>query len=257
MLIADARLVHITKMGNILMSVNVGKDKMAGTFWVIVRVLDFIFCWYKYKVSMNHFVTGSNGGASFKVKVANVDNSVDNEKMISVFHRSADPSQYIPPFTIEFETKPFLAFITADFFVGKSEKNDLTEHDNSFGCKYDGRSLLCRFGNDFEYLFIETNITVFSTQSKIVSFFSPVGLSGVIHAWAVDQSKNIYLLPYGPILSGDVISQREPIDAKMNPWVLRHDKKVETNELKLLAEISGDKEQLHGFRADKDRVDID
>jgi len=199
------------------------------------------------------FVTGSNGGVAFRVSILAKDDSSQNEKIVSIFKQSDNPKQFIPPFFVEFETNPMMMFQTKEIFVGKSEKNKVTEFEGSFGSQYDGRSLLCQFGSERIYIFIERNITIFLTERKVTSFYSPIGHSGVLYAWAVDEQRNIYLLPSGPVLISDSIPKSLSIDATLDPWDIAYDNtlesKIKTKKLTTIAELSSRDEIIYSFRS--------
>jgi hypothetical protein len=202
------------------------------------------------------FVTGSNGGAAFQVKITEKHNShhdTQTEKIVSIFKQSDNLKQFIPPFFIEFEKNPMVMFQTNEIFIGKSAKNKVTEFECSFGRKFDGRSLLCNFGSEKNYILIERNITIFSAKTKITSFFSPVGHSGVLYPWAVDEEKNIYLLPYGPYIVGDSIPENIVIDANLDPFEMvdnnsSEESKIKTKKINIIAEIASRNEIIYAFR---------
>lgn len=78
-------------------------------------------------------------------------------------------------------------------FVGKSPLNKMTEFSGGYGKKFDGNTILLDMGKN-EYIFIGREIIKFKSFDTIKKFLSPVGNNDVPYAYAIDESKNYYLL---------------------------------------------------------------
>lgn len=96
------------------------------------------------------------------------------------------PKQLEPEIVMELEP--------LEIFIGKSPKNtSRVQFSEAYGKKFDGNTILLNMG-DNEYIFINRNIESFKAKSKIISYVSPIGGSGVPFPYAIDEKGNFYLL---------------------------------------------------------------
>lgn len=105
--------------------------------------------------------------------------------------------------------KMFVLFVKKykfkDIIIGQSLKSDLTMLTGEFGKKYDGNTILLYLGsngNKYSYVFIMDNVKEFTTNSKIINYFSPIG-EGSPYPFAVDSDNKIYLLAEDIIIIND------------------------------------------------------
>lgn len=78
-------------------------------------------------------------------------------------------------------------------FIGKSEKNKMTEYSGGQGNEFDGNTILVKM-NDTTYIYIGCKIMSFNTQNQIISYHSPVGNNDVPYPYAIDSANNYYLM---------------------------------------------------------------
>lgn len=90
-------------------------------------------------------------------------------------------------------------FIATEMFIGKSPFNSMTEFSGGHGDSFDGNSILINVG-EYEYIHIGASIFSFKTDSKVVSYVSPVGNSGVPYPYAILENGDIYLMIENVIL---------------------------------------------------------
>jgi hypothetical protein len=115
-----------------------------------------------------------------------------------------------------------LNMITQQVFIGKSEKNKMTEYSGGQGAsqtlfepqgkagasqtlfepqgnEFDGNTILVKM-NDTTYVYIGCKIMSFNTQNQIISYHSPVGNNDVPYPYAIDSANNYYLMIENAIL---------------------------------------------------------
>lgn len=85
-------------------------------------------------------------------------------------------------------------FRVEDFFVGRSDLNEMTLRSYGFGPAFDGNAILLKVAKKgVEYIFVGKEMFSFTAKSEIVSFASPIGNSSVPYTYAVDASGRYYL----------------------------------------------------------------
>jgi hypothetical protein len=129
------------------------------------------------------YFTHSNGGRIFCVEIKSRDVN------LYVNNQNTKSMRFLE--TIESE----------QIFIGKSEKNKMTEFSGGYGRKFDGNSILLHLHSN-QYMFIGDEVYVFTSIGKIKSFVSPVGNNDVPYPYAIDDLDNTYLLTETKILKG-------------------------------------------------------
>jgi hypothetical protein len=142
---------------------------------------------------MNSFTTLNNGGSLYLVTL---ETPIDNITNVQVFKRK--PLKELTDsdnFFENFKKEPFLSFQSNEILLGKSLPDRVrTSWEQSHGSRYDGNTMLIKNILDESWIFIGDEIYSFFMESKILTFESPVGLSGVTYPWLIDDKDNIYLL---------------------------------------------------------------
>ncbi len=85
-------------------------------------------------------------------------------------------------------------------FVGKSDKNKMTEYSDGYGASFDGNTILLKM-NDTTYIYIGGKMFSFTASNLIVSYHSPVGNNDVPYPYAIDSEKKYYLLTENVVLN--------------------------------------------------------
>ena len=98
-----------------------------------------------------------------------------------------------------YDKKALLSFNPNKIFVGKSPKNEMTKFSGGHGPKFDGNTILLEMGNN-ECIYVGSEIWSFTTKDCIAKYISPVGNNDVPYPYAIDKSKNIYLITQGVVL---------------------------------------------------------
>lgn len=117
-----------------------------------------------------------NGSRPFKV-------DIKNKKVIISATHDNDEQKYVK----------FVTYKPKQIFIGKSEKNGMTEFSGGFGEEFDGNSILLNIKGK-KYIFIGRSIFMFSAKNKIIEYTSPIGNSDVPYPYAIDKEGYIYLL---------------------------------------------------------------
>ena len=86
-----------------------------------------------------------------------------------------------------------------DFWVGISEKNEMTEFSGGYGPQFDGNSILARI-NATEFLFAGQSVFYFQSKSPIIVYHSPVGNSRAPYPYAMNADHDIFLLSYNTVM---------------------------------------------------------
>jgi len=100
------------------------------------------------------------------------------------------------------ENKLVKEYIPSHIFIGKSVINDMTIFSGAKDDpKFDGNSILLELDpNSLEYVYIGECIYSFKAYSKIIVYESPVGNSSVPYPYAIDESRNFYLMTENIVL---------------------------------------------------------
>lgn len=120
--------------------------------------------------NIQEFYTHSNGTRPYKVLIL-------NNNLVRVFE-----SDYC-----------ILNVFPQQIFVGKSDKNKMTEYSGAFGTDFDGNTILLKM-NDTNYIYIGCKMFSFTSINPIISYHSPVGNNDVPYPYAIDSEKKYYLL---------------------------------------------------------------
>lgn len=109
----------------------------------------------------------------------------DRHKNVYVYGRSNNVNSYD-----ERMSELIATYQPLEIFIGKSLYNEMTQFSGSYGADYDGNSILLRIGHEteFKYLSIGTDIFEFTTDEKILEYYSSVGNNQVPYPYA--ESKN-------------------------------------------------------------------
>jgi hypothetical protein len=126
------------------------------------------------------YYTHSNGSSPYKVEII-------NNSLVRVFKSDICILNLHPQ----------------EIFIGKSEKNKMTEYSGGYGSQFDGNTILVKM-NDTTYIYIGCKMQSFSTQYKIISYHSPVGNNDVPYPYAVDSEKNYYLMIENVVLKNSI-----------------------------------------------------
>lgn len=116
------------------------------------------------------YYTHSNGSRPYKVEII-------NNSLVRVFKSD----------------NCILNVFPQQIFVGKSDKNKMTEYSGAFGTDFDGNTILLKM-NDTNYIYIGCNMFSFTSINPIISYHSPVGNNDVPYPYAIDSEKKYYLL---------------------------------------------------------------
>lgn len=114
----------------------------------------------------------------------------DQKDVVLVYGRTNDllPKEY----SINDEkifNKLIKTYYPMEIFIGKSEKNEMTEFSGGYGDKYDGNSILLRIESDntndsYKYSYIGHNVFEFTTNEPIIKYVSSVGNNCVPYPYA-------------------------------------------------------------------------
>ena len=128
------------------------------------------------------YQTLDNGGNPFTVKIE------DNK--VSVYKNNYNEQ------TGDYELEFLHTYNPSHIFIGKSIVCPMTIFSGARDDpKFDGNSILLELNpNTFEYVYIGESIYSFKAYSKILSYVSPVGNSGVPYPYAIDENYNHYLM---------------------------------------------------------------
>lgn len=102
-------------------------------------------------------------------------------------------------------------------FVGKSDKNKMTEYSDAYGVSFDGNTILLKM-NDTTYIYIGGKMFSFTAINPIVSYHSPVGNNDVPYPYAIDSEKKYYLLIENVVLNSSkeledyIINNNDPYE---------------------------------------------
>ena len=88
----------------------------------------------------------------------------------------------------------------------------MTNFSGGYGSKFDGNTILLEMGNN-ECIYIGSEIWSFNTKNEIAKYVSPVGNNDVPYPYAVDKSKNIYL-----IIQNVLLKHRDNIAKKIEKY---------------------------------------
>lgn len=142
------------------------------------------------------YYTHDNGGRPFRVYI-------DEEKKIAMISLNEDEIQSSYPFIMN------KLFKFDDVFIGK-DTDDIYKEKKSAD-KNDGNSILFLMKRDehdhnndedheekhhelYEYMFVGSEIIIFTTDSPIIRFESPIGNSDVPYPFAVNTNDTYFLL---------------------------------------------------------------
>jgi hypothetical protein len=90
-------------------------------------------------------------------------------------------------------TKSVMKCCALRVFVGKSPRNEFTEHWGSYGKQFDGNSILIHVSNNM-YIYIGGYICKFRAKTKIVKFIGLMGNNDVPYSYAIDETGNYYMI---------------------------------------------------------------
>lgn len=129
-----------------------------------------------------------NGGESFQVFVAKDHSHVRiygmTEKMVLEDYSCYSSDELYERFLYEYYPQKI--------FIGKSDKNKMSEFSGGFGPKFDGNTILMymhKVLERFYYILIEGNqISEFTTSEEIVKYISTVGNNSVPYPYAETKS---------------------------------------------------------------------
>lgn len=126
--------------------------------------------------------TKGNLGNYFQVHIS------DRKRRVNVFPYKNDENLngYVD------DTKKYV-YNYEKIWIGKSEKNPMTEYSGGYGKKWDGNSILLKI-SDEKYIQIGDSIIGFCSKSPIVEYHSPVGNNTVVYPYAIDSKKRYYLI---------------------------------------------------------------
>jgi hypothetical protein len=116
------------------------------------------------------YYTHSNGSRPYKVEIIN--NSLVRVYKSDICILNLKPQQ---------------------IFIGKSEKNIMTEYSGGYGNEFDGNTILVKMNNT-TYIYIGCKMFSFTVNNPIVSYHSPVGNNDVPYPYAIDSEKKYYLM---------------------------------------------------------------
>lgn len=130
---------------------------------------------------MQTYFTHDNGGRPFKVVI-------DDCGDLCIYKNTQRTSED------DYDNTPFWSCHPNYVFVGKSPLNSMTKYSGGHGPQFDGNSLLVEMPGTLKYVFVGTEVFVFTTLCTIREFVSMVGNNDVPYPYAVDVRGNYYLL---------------------------------------------------------------
>jgi hypothetical protein len=141
------------------------------------------------------YYTHDNGGKPFEVRI--------KSKNVSIYKQSK--SDKYDDFICTFKAKKI--------FIGRSPIEGSLDFDGKYEKEYDGNSILLYLGNKnrlYKYVFIGDSIFLFTTNSKIYKYISPVGNSDVTWPYGIDKNNIYYLFREG--VSIKVVKYTDPYE---------------------------------------------
>jgi hypothetical protein len=121
-------------------------------------------------------------------------------------------------------------------FVGKSEKNKMTEYSGGYGASFDGNTILLKM-NDTTYFYIGGKMFSFTVNNPIISYYSPVGNNDVPYPYAIDSKNNYYLMIEDVILNNTkelinfLINNNDPYEYYYQATLITEDRGIGTKPL--------------------------
>ena len=121
-------------------------------------------------------------------------------------------------------------------FVGKSEKNKMTEYSGGYGASFDGNTILLKM-NDTTYFYIGGKMFSFTVNNPIISYYSPVGNNDVPYPYAIDSQNNYYLMIEDVILNNTkelinfLINNNDPYEYYYQATLITEDRGIGTKPL--------------------------
>jgi hypothetical protein len=140
-----------------------------------------------------------NGGRPFKVAIINNLKITIDKKIVNVYKQVEAGEDTDGEMLVRYDF--LVSFKPKRIFIGKSILNLNTEFSGAKDSpEFDGNTILLELPRN-KYVFIGSEIFSFTSFSKIVEYYSPVGNSAVPYPFAIDEDGNIYLMIEKLVLS--------------------------------------------------------
>jgi len=148
------------------------------------------------------YYTHSNGSRPYKVEIIN--NSLVRVYKSDICILNLNPQQ---------------------IFIGKSEKNIMTEYSGGYGNEFVGNTILVKM-NDTTYIYIGCKIMSFTVNNPIVSYHSPVGNNDVPYPYAIDSENNYYLMTEDVVLQKFLSDNNDPYEYYYHARLITEDRGI-------------------------------
>jgi len=96
-----------------------------------------------------------------------------------------------------------------NIFIGHSPLNDITKFSGGHGPRFDGNTNLLDLG-DGKYVYVGEEIYEFTTDDRIIRYYSPVGNNDVPYSFAVGE-KYVYFMADNAYISREIYDEKVPL----------------------------------------------